>query len=172
MQVRRSNRRAEAPQGSTNSGAEQGEGELKLEYDGCVVLTDAKDVTAELHTPSLSVKGHDIGVLCKAPLDNTLVVRGQQLLLHLLKMFRFPGAKPVFVPVVRSAASGESDSGDGDIPVDKEIPKVFDDGNLTSVQLLATQVWQYYTRSKESNFSNGPGKLFMQFGPVACPVCA
>ena len=103
----------------------------------------------ELNSASLLVAGNDIGVLCTATEDTTTVVRGKQLLRHLLKLFRLLRHRPVFVPEVRSAGSKESDSGDEDVPIDKAIPKVFDDWD------------NFYICSMASASSYGPEKLFM-----------
>ena len=117
-------------------------------------------MAVKLSSASLLVQGNDARVRCKA-LDKTNMVRAKQLLKHLVKMFSLPNTKPVFSPEVRSGGSGELDSGDDDVPVDREIRNVFSDSDIGAVQLVSDDVWRYYQRSMASSFSNGPGKLCM-----------
>ena len=37
------------------------------------------------------------------------------------------------------------------------------DSDLPVVQMLSNEVWKYFTRAIEGSYSNGPGKLYMDF---------
>ena len=152
-------------QNCTNHGAEPAEGEMKLTFRGCVALPNADAVTVNLRPAYFLVQGNDAGVHCTAP-ETTALVKAEQLLNHLLKMFKLPNTMPEFSPEVRSGGSGESDSGDEDVPVDKEIPNVFSDIDKGVVQLVSDSVWRYYKRPLESSFSNGPGKFMSHLGTL------
>jgi hypothetical protein len=140
---------------------ESQKGEIKLTFNGCIDV-GLDDLEVQLSSSSLLLQGSDVpGVVCKAS-DGTNVVRANQLLKHLLKMFSLPN-KPVFSPEVRREGRGESDSGDEDVPIDREIPSVFNDRDIAVVQNQSNAVWNNYKRSRESSFSSGPGKLFMTY---------
>jgi hypothetical protein len=155
---------------STNCGPKPEEGEIKLNYTGHVNVYGTTAVDVNLPAATLLVQGNEIGVQCEVP-DNTNLVRAGHLLNHVLKMIKLPKTRPQFIPEVYAGDSGESDSGDEDVPLDSEIPRVFDYKEIYLVQHVSDDVWKSYTRSIESSFSNGPGKFCMVYLGKMLAMC-
>jgi hypothetical protein len=143
---------------SENVGPDAKEGEQKILFLGTAQVKDWTDISVLFHSVAVLISGSDVGIHCSAP-NRTHVARGKQLTSHLTKMRS--SARVTFVEHVASADSGESDSGDEAVTVDRELPRVFSDSDIVVVQLPSDNVWKFFEHATVGSYSNGPRKCYM-----------
>lgn len=110
--------------------------------------------------PSVSILNNPSIITCSEA-DPNDISRAKELLSNLTRLRS--GTKPNFVPNVRPGDTGDSDSGDEDVPLTRDRPPLFTSEELAVIQVYLERVWKQYHRAVSGHFSNGPGKFFMDY---------
>ena len=134
------------------------EGESRLKFTGPTILRSWMDISIMFNEPSISIHENPSLITCSKA--NCIDIRRAKALLSNLTRLT-PSTKPTFVHDVGPGDTGDSDSGDEDVPITPERPPLFTSEELGVIQHFLEQTWAHYQRAISRHFSDGLGKFFM-----------
>lgn len=142
----------------SNSDCQAREGELTLRCGPTTILTSWTDIVILYSQPSISIQGSSIPIQC-SKVDAFYVSRSKELLGNLRKLKA--STRPTYTQNIQPGDSGQSDSGDENVPLAPSITSSFSIEDVAIINHLFGEVWRHYKTIR--SFTNGPGKYFMEY---------
>ena len=132
-------------------------GEIPLQFLGTTELGSWADISIMFNEPAIHIL-EQTSIKCSTT-DAVNILRGKELINNLIRIGS--SVMPKFVHKGRPGDTGNSDSDDENVPLTPEMPILFSKSELVLIQDALEKVWVQYRRAISGEFSNGPGKFFI-----------